>query len=113
MFLLSIGPRSSALKKHFSLAILKYEESMNVRFQVSIAKVAISIDRGQLKKVDLYVKKRIFKNRSQAFQLSISEMLQHIEHNRLAKECEKLDKNFEQDMAELGLDGDLAEWDKY
>jgi len=40
---------------------------------MSMAKVAISIDNEQLKRIDYYVKKKIFKNRSQAFQLSINQ----------------------------------------
>jgi metal-responsive CopG/Arc/MetJ family transcriptional regulator len=80
---------------------------------MSMAKVAVSIDNKQLKKIDYYVKKKVFKNRSQAFQLSINQTLQHLEHSRLAQECEKLDAHFEQEMAEIGLDEDLEVWPKY
>jgi metal-responsive CopG/Arc/MetJ family transcriptional regulator len=80
---------------------------------MSMAKVAISIDNEQLKRIDYYVKKKIFKNRSQAFQLSINQTLDHLEHNRLAQECEKLDVAFEQDIAEMGLDEDFETWPKY
>lgn len=80
---------------------------------MSMAKVAVSIDDKQLKKIDYYVKKRIFKNRSQAFQLSIEQTLEHLEHGRLAQECAKLDVHFEQDMADVGLDEDLKSWPKY
>ncbi len=59
------------------------------------------------------MKKKIFKNRSQAFQQSISLTLEHLEHDRLAKECAKLEVSFEQDMADAGLDEDLASWPKY
>lgn len=80
---------------------------------MNTAKVAISIDKSELKKIDYYVKKKIFKSRSQAFQLSIHQILEHLEHGRLAKECEKLDPAFEQDMAEIGLDEELTGWPKY
>ncbi len=80
---------------------------------MSMAKVAVSIDDKQLRKIDFYVKKKIFKNRSQAFQQSISQTLDHLEHDRLAKECAKLEISFEQDMADVGLDEDLASWPKY
>lgn len=74
---------------------------------MSIAKIAVSIDDKQLKKIDLYVKKHVFKSRSHAFQESIKQTLEHLEHGRLAKECAKLDIAFEQEMADLGLDGDF------
>lgn len=32
------------------------------------------------------------------------QMLSHVEHNRLAKECEKLDMNAEQEMAEADIE---------
>lgn len=75
-----------------------------------MAKVAVSIENEQLKKIDFYVKKKVFKNRSQAFQISIAHILDDLEHNRLAEECEKLDVNFEQNMADIGLDEDLESW---
>jgi metal-responsive CopG/Arc/MetJ family transcriptional regulator len=80
---------------------------------MSMAKITVSIDDKQLKKIDLYVKKKIFKNRSQAFQISISQTLEHLEHGRLATECAKLDVNFEQEMAEIGMDEDLESWPKF
>jgi metal-responsive CopG/Arc/MetJ family transcriptional regulator len=80
---------------------------------MSIAKIAVSIDEKQLKKIDFYVKKHIFKNRSQAFQLSIGKTLEHLEHDRLARECAKLNVDAEQEMADMGLDEDLTSWPKY
>ena len=80
---------------------------------MSIAKIAVSIDDNQLKKIDFYVKKHVFKSRSQAFQISISQTLEHLEHGRLARECSKLDVDVEQEMANLGLDEDLESWPKY
>lgn len=80
---------------------------------MSMAKIAISIDNLQLKKIDHYVDQKIFKNRSQAFQLSIEQVLQHLEHSRLAAECSKLDVQFEQDLADVGLNEDLESWPKY
>ena len=80
---------------------------------MSIAKVAVSIDDKQLKKIDFYVKKQVFKSRSQAFQISISQTLEQLEHTRLARECAKLDVEVEQEMADMGLDEDLESWPKY
>ena len=80
---------------------------------MSMAKIAVSIDNKQLEKIDFYVKQKIFKNRSQAFQLSIDQALQHLGHNRLAQECAKLDSHFEQEMADIGLSEDLDSWPEY
>jgi hypothetical protein len=52
---------------------------------MSIAKVAISIDEKQLKKIE-----------------------EPLEHGSLAKECAKLDVHFEQEMADIGLDEDWS-----
>jgi metal-responsive CopG/Arc/MetJ family transcriptional regulator len=86
---------------------------MNLGGSMTTAKIAVSIDEKQLKKIDFYVKKQVFKNRSQAFQISIHQTLEQLEHSRLAKECAKLNINEEQEMADMGLDEDLALWPKY
>jgi Arc/MetJ-type ribon-helix-helix transcriptional regulator len=103
------------LNSYFLHTILKkYDKSMSIgRSKMTMAKIAVSIDDKQLKKIDFYVKNKVFKNRSQAFQQSINETLEHLEHGRLAKECAKLDAHFEQEMADLGLDEDMDEWPKY
>lgn len=80
---------------------------------MSTAKIAVSIDDKQLKKIDYYVKKHVFKSRSQAFQISISKTLEQLEHSRLARECAKLDASEEQEIADMGLDEDLESWPKY
>lgn len=80
---------------------------------MSMTKIAISIDASQLSKVDFYVKQKLFKNRSQVFQLSINQIIKFLEHDRLAKECAKLDIKYEQEMADEGLAEDFSEWPKY
>jgi metal-responsive CopG/Arc/MetJ family transcriptional regulator len=77
------------------------------------AKVAISIESKLLKKVDFYVKKGVFKNRSQAIQMAVNETLEHLEHKRLGDECAKLDIKAEQEMAENDFAEDMDEWPKY
>lgn len=76
-------------------------------------KVAITVDSDRLKQLDYYLKKKFFKNRSQAFQVSLDRLLKELEHERLATECEKLDPKFEQEMAEMGMDEDVKTWAKY
>ncbi|MSP53821.1 MAG: CopG family transcriptional regulator [Gammaproteobacteria bacterium] len=80
---------------------------------MAVAKVAISIDHTQLRKIDSFIKRKIFKNRSQAFQVSIRETLQNLESDQLAQECAKLDVAFEQNLADLGLTEDIKSWPKY
>lgn len=77
---------------------------------MSLAKVAISIESATLKKLDYYVKKRVFKNRSQAIQAAVNQSIDVLEHQRLANECAKLDITSEQQMADYGLDEDEKEW---
>lgn len=67
------------------------------------AKITISIEISLLNKIDLLVKERIFSNRGQVIQSAIEEKISRMDTNRLARECAKLDKVEEQDMADLGL----------
>lgn len=73
------------------------------------AKITISIDQGLLKKVDSLVEARVFDNRSQAIQAAIEEKITRIDRTRLARECSKLDKAFEQSLADEGLDAEIAD----
>lgn len=80
---------------------------------MSASKVTISIEANLLKKVDHLVKTRIFPSRSQAIQAAIEEKLSRLDRDRLAKECTKLDKSFEQSLADEGLAGEVEEWLAY
>jgi len=80
---------------------------------MSVAKVAISMDERTLNRLDLLVKARVFRTRSEAIQKSVEEKLGRLEKSRLAHECAKLRKNEEQAMAEEGLGRDLKEWPAY
>lgn len=80
---------------------------------MSTAKIAISMSRQHLKRLDYYVKRKVFKNRSQAIQTAVIQELERLEHNRLAEECAKLDIHEEQKMAEEGFEEDMKSWPKY
>ncbi len=80
---------------------------------MSTAKVAITLDENLLKRLDRLVKNRMFENRSRAIQEAVSEKLTRLERSRLAKECSKLDRRFEQTMAEEGLSVEAGEWPEY
>ena len=77
------------------------------------SKIAISLFRDILERLDQLVKKRLFPNRSRAIQEAITEKLMRLEKRRLAQECSKLDPNFEQSLAEEGLSSELEEWPAY
>jgi metal-responsive CopG/Arc/MetJ family transcriptional regulator len=74
-------------------------------------KVAITLDRETLARVDGLVSRRVFPNRSRAIQIALQKKLERQEGARLAAECAKLDPAFEQAMAEEGLD--LESWPEF
>ncbi len=67
------------------------------------AKVAVSLKKGTLKRLDRLVADRVFPSRSGAIQEAVAEKLARLERTRLAKECAKLDRRAEQAMAEEGM----------
>jgi len=74
---------------------------------MSVSKVAITVDDTTLKQIDGLVKSKLFPNRSRAIQQAIAEKLMRLEKSRLARECAKLDPEFEQSLAEKGLSSEL------
>lgn len=80
---------------------------------MSTAKVAITLDENILRQLDRLVKNRVFENRSRAIQEAVREKLLRLERDRLARECAKLDRKFEQAMAEEGLSVEVEEWPEY
>ncbi len=77
------------------------------------SKVAISLDRAALARLDRLVREGFFPNRSQAIETAVEEKIQRLERSRLARECAKLDPAFEQALAEEGLSEELASWPEY
>jgi len=80
---------------------------------MSTAKVAVTMDKDLLERLDRLVTNRRFPNRSQAVQEAVSEKLARLERSRLAVECAKLDRAAEQAMAEEGMSSAEAEWPEY
>ena len=76
-------------------------------------KVAITIEEKTLSKLDLLVKAHVFPSRSKAIQEAVQEKLDRIDRRRLARECAKLEPDFEKRLAEEGLSQELAEWPEY
>ena len=77
------------------------------------AKVAITLDKSTLDRLDKLVRKRVFRNRSQAIEEAVAEKLSRIEKSRLARECANLDPTFEKALAEEELSEELKEWAEY
>lgn len=80
---------------------------------MSTAKIAITIDRNLLERLDRWVSEKQLPSRSRAVQQAVQEKLARLERSRLARECEKLDPHFEQEMAELGMREDIEQWPEY
>lgn len=76
-------------------------------------KVAITLDRDTLRRVDSLVQRRVFPNRSRAIQIALQEKIERIEGNRLAAECAKLDPGFERALADEGLGQDADAWPEF
>lgn len=82
-------------------------------FTMTTAKIAISMNRKTLQRLDRFVRSKVYKNRSQAIQAAVIQDLERLEHSRLARECAKLDRESEMEMAEVGILEDIKEWSKY
>jgi len=74
---------------------------------MAIVKIAISLDEGTVKRLDHLVKNRIFPSRSKVIQDALEEKLKNLKKGRLARECAKLDPEFEKALAEEGLSYEL------
>ena len=77
------------------------------------AKIAITIDQDLLSRLDRLVREQRFPNRSKALQDALRDKLDRMERSRLARECAKLDPEFEQQLAEEGLTADFKQWPEY
>ena len=76
-------------------------------------KVAVTIERDLLSRLDRLVAQGRYSSRSNAVEEAVEERLEKVEHTRLAREFAKLDPKYEQALADEGLEGDLPEWPEY
>ncbi len=76
-------------------------------------KIAVTIDRDLLVRLDRLVAENQFPNRSRAVQEAVRDKLRRLQRSRLARESAKLDPKFEQALAEEGLTEDCAPWPEY
>lgn len=77
------------------------------------ARVAVTLDRSTLDRLDRLVKTARFTNRSQAIEMAVEEMLERLERRRLAAECAKLNPKSEKALAAHGVDADFEAWPQY
>jgi Arc/MetJ-type ribon-helix-helix transcriptional regulator len=80
---------------------------------MATVKIAVSLDRDIVARLDQLVEEKKFPNRSRAVQEAVSDKLDRLQRSRLARECAKLDPAFEKALAEEGLARDWKEWPEY
>ena len=80
---------------------------------MTAAKIAITMDKSLLRRVDRLVRKSAFPSRSRIIQDAVAEKLARLERSRLARECAKLDPDEERAMAEIGMATEGSEWPPY
>ena len=80
---------------------------------MSISKIAITIDKSLLNRIDQLVRLKVFPNRSKAIDAAVKEKIQRYDKSRLARECALLDPHEEQDISELGISQEGAQWPHY
>jgi metal-responsive CopG/Arc/MetJ family transcriptional regulator len=80
---------------------------------MATTKVAITIESELLAEIDQLVAQHMYPNRSKAIQEALRDTLERVKRNRLARECAHLDPEFEEAIAEEGMEWELAEWPAY
>jgi len=76
-------------------------------------KVAVTIEKDLIIKLDRLVSEGKYPSRSSAVEDAVIERMVKVEKSRLAEESAKLDPAYEQALADEGLLGDLSEWPVY
>ena len=76
-------------------------------------KVAITIEKKTLARLDQLVEEKRYPSRSRAIQEAVEEKLGRLDRTRLIRESAKLDPEYEQRLADEGLTEDLDEWPEY
>jgi len=80
---------------------------------MSTVKVAITIEKSTLSELDKLVDDDVFPNRSREIQEAVAEKLERLRRSRLARECSKLDPEFEKAIAEEGMGEEVEQWPVY
>ena len=80
---------------------------------MAASKIAITIEKKILIRLDRLVRERVFPNRSKAIQQAIEEKINNLEKDKLSLECEKLDPQEEMKLAEEGFALEKDQWPEY
>ena len=80
---------------------------------MATAKIAITIEKNLLRELDRLVGEDVFPSRSRAVQTAVEEKLRRLGRDRLARECSKLNPEYEKALAEESLAGDTVAWPEY
>ena len=76
-------------------------------------KVAVTIEKDLIVKLDRLVSEGKYPSRSSAVEDAVIARMIKVEKTRLAEESAKLDPTYEQAIADEGLLGDFSEWPEY
>jgi Arc/MetJ-type ribon-helix-helix transcriptional regulator len=77
------------------------------------AKIAISLNQDTVERLDRLVVEGVYPSRSRAIQEALDERLSRLSRDRLARECAKLDSEFESELAEEGMASEVEQWPEY
>ena len=77
------------------------------------AKIAISLNKDTVEKLDRLVVEGIYPSRSRAIQEALEERLNRLSRDRLSRECAKLDPAYESALAEEGMVSEVEQWPEY
>ena len=80
---------------------------------MAASKIAITIEKKTLTRLDRLVREHVFPNRSKAIQQALEEKINNLEKDKLTIECEKLDPQEELKLAEEGFAMEKDQWPEY
>jgi Arc/MetJ-type ribon-helix-helix transcriptional regulator len=80
---------------------------------MAASKIAITIEKTTLTRLDRLVRECVFPNRSKAIRQALEEKISNLEKNKLGVECEKLDPKEEMRLAEEGFALKKNQWPEY
>jgi len=80
---------------------------------MAASKIAITIERDTLTRIDRLVQERRYPNRSRAIQEALDEKIEKLQRNRLSEELDKLDPDEEKAFAEEGMGIEGSQWPQY
>ncbi len=77
------------------------------------AKIAVSLHKSTVERLDRLVEQGTYPSRSRAIQDAVDERLARLTRDRLARECAKLDPEYEAALAEEGMGSEAEQWPEY